>query len=307
VSSTALGTAAGRALESFRSSEDRLFEDRFALDFLPAVYRLAVLVLRAPLLGPALLAARERQIPGITGNLLCRTRFIDDAFRDAVAGGCEQIVILGAGLDSRAYRISEAQRARVVEVDHPATQAWKRDRVERLHGGVPSHVTFVPIDFDRQRLGEAMAGATLDASVRTLFVWEGVTQYISAEAVDSTLRYVSGTAPAGSRLVFTYIDRAIIEGSGGAGEARKLLEEVARHGEPWRFGIDPAELREFLSDRGLRLIEDVGAPEYRARYLAPTGREMDLFEGERVAVAQVTGGDGSSASAREREFEHGVS
>jgi methyltransferase (TIGR00027 family) len=301
VSQTALGTAAGRAIESFRPARDRLFLDGLAVGFLPPIQRIIVHLLRLPVLGPALLAARERQVPGIMGNLLCRTRFIDDAFVGAVEDGFEQVVILGAGLDSRAYRIPGARRIRAFEVDHPATQAWKRDRVERLHGGAPSHVTFVPIDFDRQRLGEAMAGAGFQASVRTLFIWEGVTQYISAEAVDSTLRYVSGTAPAGSRIAFTYIDRAIIDGTVRMAEARRIVEEVARHGEPWRFGIDPYELPGFLADRGLRLIGDVGAEEYRARYLEPMGREMALFEGERVAVAEVSEGNRSPSAVRESE------
>ena len=293
VSQTALGTAIGRAIESYRPERDRLFRDRFAMGFLPLKYRVIVRLLRVPVLGRALLAMRERQVPGIMGNLLCRTRFIDDTFRETVANGFDQIVILGAGFDSRVYRILGTTRIRIFEVDHPATQAWKRDRIERMHNELPSHVTFVPIDFQQQELGEAMAAAGFGTGAKTFFVWEGVTQFIAAEAVDGTFRYVSQAVAAGSRIVFTYIHRGLIDGSVQMKGAQKLLSELERQGEPWLFGIDPVELTQYLTEYGLKLIEDVGAADYRTRYLDPIGRRMDIFEGERVAVAELTGVEGT--------------
>jgi len=289
VSRTACGTAVGRAIESYRAEKDRLFEDCFAMGFLPVKYRAIVRLLQVPVLGAALLAMRERQVPGIMGNLLCRTRFIDDTFRDTVARGFEQVVILGAGFDSRAYRIPGTSRIRVFEVDHPATQDLKRERIERMHNELASHVTFVPIDFERQELGEVIAAAGFRTGAKTFFIWEGVTQYIAAEAVDSTFRYVSHAGALGSRIVFTYIHRGLIDGSVRMEGAQKLISELERQGEPWGFGIDPAELSQYLAARGLKLVEDVGARDYRTRYLDPIGRAMDIFEGERVAVAEVTG------------------
>jgi methyltransferase (TIGR00027 family) len=259
------------------------------MGFLPLKYRVIVRLLRVPVIGERLLAVREQQVPGIIGNLLCRTRFIDDTFREAVAEGFEQVAILGAGFDSRAYRIPGTDRMRVFEVDHPATQDWKRKQIERMYNELPSHVTFVPIDFERQELGEAMAAAGFRTGTKTFFVWEGVTQYIAEEAVDATLRYVSHAVAPGSRIVFTYIHRGLINGSVEMKGARKLISELERQGEPWGFGIDPAELSQYLAARGLKLIEDVGAVDYRTRYLDPIGRSMDTFEGERVAVAEITG------------------
>ncbi len=246
-----------------------------------------VRVLRIPLLGRALLAMRERQIPGIMGNLWCRTRFIDDTFRQAVADGFGQFVILGAGLDTRAYRLLDAPDIVVFEVDHPSTQAWKSEQVDRLAPDHRSQVRFVPVDFDRDDLGAAMAAAGFDAGSRTLFIWEGVTQYLTGAAVDATLRYISNTAPPGSRLVFTYVDRSVIDGSSDRQISDALRSELERHGEPWRFGIGPDELGRYLEQRGLELVEDVGADDYRPRYLEPLGRELNLFEGERVAVAML--------------------
>ncbi len=289
VSQTALGTAAGRAIESRRPANDRLFFDPFAIGFLPPTYRAMVGLLGLPVLGPALLALRERQVPGIMGNLVCRTRFIDDTLRDALAGGCEQVVILGAGFDTRAYRIPGADRVRVFEFDHPATQAWKRERIERMGFGPLPHVAFVPVDFEQQRLAEAMAAASVGSGANTLVIWEGVTQYIAARAVDATLSDIRRAMAPGSRVIFTYVHAGLIDGSLSIEGAERVMAEITRQGEPWIFGIHPGELAHYLAARGMELVADVGAMDYRARYLEPAGREMALFDGERIAIAQVVG------------------
>ncbi len=284
VSRTALGAAIVRALESYRPQNERLFDDPLARGF---VNRGILALLRLPIIGSALLAMRERQFPGAMGNLLCRTRFIDDALRDALAKGLDQVVILGAGFDTRPYRVQGIDATSVFEVDHPATQAVKQERLKRMLGTLPSHVTFVPVDFDRQQLDEAMTAAGFRAGRRTFLIWEGVTQYITAEAADATFRYVSRTASAGSEIVFTYIHRGIIDGSVTVAGGRRMLARLERVGEPWIFGIDPTELGQYLAARGLTFVQDVGEAEYRARYLDPLGRRMNVFEGERVVLAQV--------------------
>jgi methyltransferase (TIGR00027 family) len=285
-SRTALGTAAGRAIETSRTQRNQLFEDRLAYGLLPTFLKVMVKLLTLPGIGPTILAQRERQFPGIMGNLLCRTRFIDDALRDALREGLDQVVILGAGLDTRAYRIPGIDEARVFELDHPATQAWKRKRLERLLGELPSHVTFVPIDFDRQRLADVMKCADFRPDGGTFLVWEGVTQYISPEAVDATLRYVSRSTRLRSSILFTYIDRRMIEGSSRSKVGKKLMRNLERQGEPWIFGIVPGDLEQYLGERDLELVENVGAFEYRRRYLDPVGRQMNLFRGELIAVAR---------------------
>ncbi len=280
----------GRAVESSRREKDRLFYDPLAMSLLPPTYQAIVRVLGTPILGPALLAARERQMPGIMGNLLCRTRFIDDTLQDALARGFEQVVILGAGLDSRAYRISGMHEVRIFELDHPATQAWKRARIEEVHGVATAHVTFVPIDFESQTIKEVMAATDFRAADRTLLIWEGVTQYIGAEAVDATFRYIAEAIVPGGEIVFTYVDRGLLDGPARTKRVDRLLSQLERQGEPWSFGILPVELPEYLTSRGLSLIEDVGALDYRSRYLEPLNRELDVFEGERVARAEPTSG-----------------
>lgn len=287
VSRTALGTAAGRAIESFRCANKRLFDDRFAYSLLPPFLRVIVKILNLPGIGSALLLKRERQLPGIMGNLLCRTRFIDDSLCDAIHKGLDQVVILGAGFDTRAYRIPGIEKTRVFEVDHPITQAWKQSRLKKMFGNLPPHVKFVPIDFDRQKLDEEMTMTDFRTGIKTFFIWEGVTQYITAEAVDSTLHYVSQAAVSESEIVFTYINRGVIDGSVCLEGSQRLISNLKRQGEPWIFGIDPTKIAQFLASRGFTFVEQVGASEYQKRYLNPLGRQMNVFEGELTVLAQI--------------------
>jgi methyltransferase (TIGR00027 family) len=286
VSQTAQGTAAGRAIESRRSSKDRFFEDPFAREFLPFGYRAIVDLLCLPRIGAALLSMRERQLPGIMGTLLCRTRYIDDVLVEAISKGIDQVVILGAGFDSRAYRIPDIDQTHVIEVDHPFTQEWKKGRLKHMLGKLPSHVTFVPIDFDRQYLDNTLQKTGFRTGAETFFIWEGVTQYITPEAADATFRYIADSTGPGSEIVFTYIDSRIIDGSLCLKGSESLMANLQRQGEPWIFGIDPDGLNAYLAARNFELVEEVGVPEYRERYLEPLGRQMNIFEGERVVFAR---------------------
>lgn len=286
----ALATAAIRATEGCRPEEERLFHDPFTRRCLPPLWRGMVRLLCLPGLGPALFALRERLTPGVVGSLLCRTRYIDDALCAALEGSLDQVVILGAGFDTRPYRLPRVEQTQVFEVDHPDAQTRKRARLNHVLGGLPGHVTFVPVDFDRQRLGPAMAASGFRPDARTFFIWEGVTQYITREAVDATLRYASRIPGAGSQIVFTYIWKGIIDGSARSAADERIVSFAARVGSPWVFGMEPVEMPEYLAERCLVLIEDVGAAEYRERYLETCGRRLGIFEGERMVLARVADG-----------------
>src|SRR5262249_1588684 len=166
----------------------------------------------------------------------------DDALAEALRGGVEQVVILGAGFDSRAYRVQGIERTRVFEVDHPATQAEKKKIVARRLGALPPHVAFVPIDFGTHALDRGMPGAGFRAAARTFFVCEGVTHYLSAPAVDAMFGYVARSAAAGSRMVFTYIHRAVLGGAATFAGAARTLGTVRRVGEPYTLACHPARL-----------------------------------------------------------------
>ena len=275
-----------RALESARPVGARLFEDRFARGFLGPWLALALRAARVPLLGAVVPWFIDRKWPGARSSGIARTRLIDDMLGAALADGIGQVVILGAGFDCRAYRLPALARARVLEVDHPDTSAAKREHLGRLLGAPPAHVTFVALDFDRQDLAAALAAAGFDRARRTFFVWEGVTNYLTEGAVDAVLRFVGGTARDG-RLCFTYVHRGVLDGSTRFEGTERLALTLARAGEPWTFGLDPAALPGYLEARGLRLLEDLGATEYRARYMPSGGLGMTGYEFYRVALARV--------------------
>ncbi len=282
-----LATAANRAIELYYPEGKRLFGDPLALELLPFRWRLLMRLVFLPGIRDLILALRERRVPGVLGSLICRTRYIDDVLKLSLQERVKQVVILEAGFDTRAYRIEAIDQAHCFEVDIPGAIQLKKSRVEAVLGVLPEGVTWVEIDFDRQELGEVMAAAGCHNEEKTLFIWEGVTQYISAEAVDTTLRFVSSAAAVGSTIVFTYIPHGIIDGSDCTDVEQRIVPFASRMGSAWIFGFNKAELPQYLYERGLKLIEDVGAPEYRERYLLHFDRKMSIFSGERVAFAMV--------------------
>src|SRR5262245_3290693 len=172
-----------RAIESSHPAATRLFDDPFAPAFLGWRFRWALRVSRLPVVGAAMpWSLVDGHWSGPRGTVAVRTRYIDDVLAHALQSGVDQVVILGAGFDSRAYRIPRIKRARVFAVDHPVTQAWKKAVITRRLGSIPAHVTFVSIDFATRALNEAMAGAGHRSNGRTFFICEGVTHYLSAEA-----------------------------------------------------------------------------------------------------------------------------
>jgi methyltransferase (TIGR00027 family) len=270
-----------RALESARPLRKRLFTDSFAMQFLRPGLRRAVYFSRVPVLGALIPGYLDRRLPGARTSGVARTRLIDDALCQALGEGVGQVLILGVGFDCRAYRLPGIGSAAVFEVDHPATLSVKRAHLLRVLANLPHNVRFVEIDFDRQSLRKALTQAGFDLLRPAVFLWEGVTSYLTADAVDAVLRFVAGCA-AGSRLIFTYIDRRALEGSAD------LMREVARLGEPWTFGLDPEEVPNYLGARGLQLRRDAGAREYRRQYFGPDGERMKGYDFYHVAIASVT-------------------
>ena len=284
-----VATSATRVIELYCPKDKRLFDDQFALKLLPFGWRVVFRLLYLPGLRSVILSLRERRMPGTLGAILCRTRYIDDVLKRSLEKGIEQLVILGAGFDSRAYRIAGMDQVQVFEIDLPGTGKLKRIRLEKVLGAVPENVTLVGMNFDRQNLDDVLRAAGFQKNKITLFIWEGVTQYITAEAVNNTLEFVSGVSGVKSAIVFTYVRRGIIDGTDRPEWFQPFLSFAKKVGSPFIFGLDQVELEQYLADRGLKLIDDVGAAEYQDLYLEQLGREMNVFDGERVAFAEVMG------------------
>jgi methyltransferase (TIGR00027 family) len=195
-----------------------------------------------------------------------RTRVIDDAVRAFVARGGRQLVLLGAGYDTRALRLPELAAVRVFEVDHPATQGHKREVLGRL--GAPSPSTYLAWNFERPMsdLPAALAGIGHDPKARSFTIWEGVTMYLTEGAIDASLRAIRAWSAPGSELAMTYFARTRITEPSLA--TRVISAVVARVGEPWKWGWVPSELPRYLADRGFAVDRDLSMAQ-AARELLP--------------------------------------
>lgn len=285
-SRTAAYMALFRALETSRPSGERLFTDPLSFAFLKPSLRVVAGLARFLPLRRAIEGYIDRRWPGARTSGIARTRLIDDLLIAGLDDGLAQVVILGAGFDSRAYRLDRLKNITTFEIDHPATLATKRKLVQKYFGRFPANVTYLAIDFNRQKLSEALAASDFDPAAPTFFIWEGVTNYLTAEAVDSTLRFVGECAP-GSRLVFTYVHQGVLDGTftfAGSAEIKALLR---RADEAWTFGLDPAELGDYLAARKLALLQDTGSVEYRAAYMGRAGKHLQGYEFYRVALTGV--------------------
>ncbi len=277
-----------RALETARQPrERRLFEDPFASRFLRPTLKAAAGFALIPGLGELVPWFIDRTWAGARASAVARTLYIDEALAAALAGGLEQAVILGAGYDTRAGRIPGMDRLRVFEVDHPDTQRIKKEKLSKILGAFPAHVTYVAADFTSPGFAEVMAAAGFNPAVRSFFILEGVVSYLPEEAIDAVFRWVSASAPAGCRLVFTYTDhRAPLSPREARGRKRQLLL-LSRIGEKHTAVLSSDQLPGFLRDRGLDLVEDVDAGEYCVRYLGPECPRVSPHS--RIAVVQVSG------------------
>jgi methyltransferase (TIGR00027 family) len=286
-SRTAQAMAMFRALESARPAGARLFADPFATHFLIIPMRLAVRAAAKSSAVRAWLANFiDQRCPGARPSGIARTALIDTALRAELASGIAQVVILGAGYDSRAYRIEAMKRVRVFEVDRAETQRLKQVRLARALRTLPDHVVFVDLDFLRQNLAEALSSRGFIPQRKTFFIWEGVTNYLSSETVDATIRFI-GSCVAGSVVAFAYIDQGLLDGSGRFSLDLNLVRLLKVAGEPWTFGFYPEELPRYLRERGLQLREDLGAVKYGERSMLATKDQMKAYEFYHVAIAAV--------------------
>jgi methyltransferase (TIGR00027 family) len=285
-SRTAEQNALFRALESTLPERDRLFDDPLAHSFLTWPLTAVLWLARVPRLGGVVPWYIDRRWPGVRSSVVARTSLIDDVVMTARREQVNQLVILGAGFDSRPYRLAALRDIAVFEVDHPDTQEAKRRVLRRALQEQPTGVRFVPCDFKKDDLGAVMAAAGYQASTRAFILWEGVTNYLTEEAVDATLRWCAGQAP-DSILLFTYVHRDVLTRPETFLGADRLFASLEKAGERLSWGIRSEELPVFLAQRGLHLESDVGAADYRERYFGAAATKMRGHEFYHVAIARV--------------------
>ena len=212
-------------------------------------------------------AILDPDIFGFAWLMLVRTRFIDERMELAVRSGATQLVILGAGFDTRAHRFRELlQDTAVIEIDYGATQVYKKQRVETALGGAPANVVYASIDFARESLGEVLRRAGFEPNRKTYFICEGVSMYVPEEGMKEILRAIAAESAPGSTLLLEYLNR------GGLEVLTKyptgMIKNAFDWGEPFVFGVPDGQDREFFLEAGLELGETlkIGSPESIKRY-----------------------------------------
>jgi methyltransferase (TIGR00027 family) len=258
-SRTALGAAGHRAAHQILDGGS-VFADPLALPILGAEAQAAIDLARA-----------RPTLRGLRLFIALRSRFAEDAAHAAIARGVRQVVVLGAGLDTFAYRLEAPPSLRVFEVDHPATQAEKRRRLAATGVAEPAHVDYVGCDFETRSFVDALAAAGFDSRRPAFVFWLGVTVYLTHEAVYAALAAI-GALPGGAEIIFDYAaPPEAIDHPEARAAHEELARKVAAAGEPLRASFDPPALSARLAALGFREIEDCAADEIAARY-AP-GRE----------------------------------
>jgi methyltransferase (TIGR00027 family) len=221
---------------------------------------------------------------GLRAFIAARSRFAEDALREAIGRGLGQYVLLGAGLDTFAYRSAETYPdVTVFEVDHPATQGWKRERLADSGIAVPPSLRFVPVDFESETLSDGLSRTAFDFSRPALFAWLGVVPYLTREAVMATLRFIAGL-PKDNAVIFDYgepLERRAPEA------ARALAQRVADIGEPFKSTFMPEDLVPQIRALGFSVVEDFNSGALNERYFANRADDLKLRGYGHVLLARV--------------------
>lgn len=281
---TALGIAAIRAIERERPAAERIVDDPYARHFVGEYLHRMIYNLSK-------LGLAEHRGPGVIGWLLARERVIDEYLLQMAAEGIDQLVILGAGYDARAYRFArKLGNAHVFEVDTPATVAEKRKRVEMFLDEVDLSLTFVPVDVERQTLAETLFQHGYDPAKKSLHLVQGVFPYLTADAVESVLAFIQNSSAPGSAVVFDFIDEAVVSGKIPHAEIRSTNLYGYFRGEQIHFGIPINDAEQWLRDRGFGDVTSTPSALLHARYFVGENANRPVSPGYGVLFGRVPGG-----------------
>jgi methyltransferase (TIGR00027 family) len=278
-SRTAYGVAMSRAAHQIFDLP-RVFEDPAALT----------------ILGPKVtggIRAAERRFNSryaryLRAFLVARSRLAEEAVNEAVARGVRQYVLLGAGLDTFAYRNPHAALGlRVFEVDHPATQEWKRQLVSHARLKAQGSLVYVPVDFEREQLAERLIANGFQRGEPAFFSWLGVTMYLTRDAIQETLRFVAQSTATRSGIIFDYLTVPARWDYLRRWGLKMLMRRVAAAGEPWQTFFDPAALQADLTRLGFASIRDSGREEINARFFDNAGARLRVGGIGRVVLARI--------------------
>ncbi|THB69789.1 MAG: class I SAM-dependent methyltransferase [Desulfovibrio sp.] len=270
----ALEIASLRAFITNLPESDRPFADPYAEHFFDPETQKRF---RDPDFAGSERARYEELMPGAGGALVARICFIDELMTACIARGVSQVVSIGAGYDTRPYRLEAAgNNFRFYEIDHPETQAVKIATMERILDSSPQHVVYVPVVFGQDRLDQKLLASSYDPSAKSLFIAEGLLMYIPPPAVDGLLGFIAKASAPGSAFVADVFPTSVIDGTSPLPEAQNLKRFVEQEGSSLMFGVNEPELEGFFAQRGFRDVRAVSAVSCKEKYFRGQSRDMPV-------------------------------
>jgi len=283
-SKTAKYIAMFRAIESTRSPGKRLFYDPYARLFISPYHRWGIKNCAVPGFRYLLCRYIDVRWPGGRTSVIARTRQIDEMItREVKENGINQIIILGAGFDCRAHRMG--LEAHFVEVDHPNTQKVKQAQLNAQKILPLSPVDYMPIDFELQNMADIMTPLLQNPHYKTLFLIEAVTSYLKGRAVAAMFKYIS-QFPIGTQIIFTYVEQRAIDTPAMFKGLTRVFKLLKKANEDWTFGINTADLIDFLGQKNMQLLYEEGSVDYRYRWMGPKSVHIKGYEFFRIAHAK---------------------
>lgn len=262
-----------RAGESKKPEDERVCYDPYAIHFISP--KMLEFIRSNPAGYKAEIERLEHLFPGLANSAVIRVRYFDDVVKKSVDEGLEQLVILGAGYDTRAYRIDGLEKIKVFEVDHPGTQCVKIRKIREIFGSLPGHVTYVPMDLEADEPGRQLLESGYDSSLKTLFVTEGLIMYLRPETVDGILSFILNNSGKGSAIIFDYGTSGPASAEDNASAAGKNIRDYTENkGESLRFLLE--EVEAFLSERRFSRVVNITGEDYKKVYFSGknNGREV---------------------------------
>lgn len=286
-SKMAVYKAFNRAMESNRPAGRRLFYDPYARAFLSPSLKFVLWLHGLPFFNWFAYWYIEKLYPGTLTSGAARTRLIDALTISHVREqGINQVVILGAEFDCRAHRLQDCRLVHFVEVDHPMTQKLKKEILSQLSDSPVTHVDYIPLDLDTQSPDDVIPQLLQRPHYKTLFIWESVTNSLTAAMGDKMFRYFQ-RFPEDTRVIFTYVDKQVLENPGMFIGAKNMTRLLKKSNDFWSFGLDPAGISDFLNTYNLELEKEISTTEYRRLYFGKRADKMKGYEWYKVVVARV--------------------
>lgn len=275
-SGTAEEIAFHRVVESAKPEEERICYDPYAVHFLGSdlLKFLEATACNYPE-AKARMEEMNNLFPGTQNSIVARVRYFDDYLRSSLNEGVEQVVVLGAGYDTRAYRIELKDSVKVFEVDYQETQKMKREKIKEIFGHLSEQVVYVNADIESEELNRLLENG-YDPLKKTLFMMEGIIYYLSPGSVDNLLSFIVQHSGRNSKLIFDYFPESMIDGTCESEVGKRICERVKQTGEQFKFGIKEGTIEKFLRERGFTQIQNVTSEDYRKLYFHVKNKDREV-------------------------------